>query len=557
MAKRLLLVMALVLATSAIAPGAASAGAGLTGAAGGVTVSGLPYRYVAISPGFPRKLTPHALTVVERIDRRNGKVDRWWYLKGFYYVPAVAYDGSGGGLSADGRTLVLSRFSTASPRRTTRLAILRTDLYLRHPVRPGQHRPRHAISRVTLHGAFSVDAISPDGSTVFLTHQTVHLIHRSRPPRAGSSYATTYEVRALDTASGRLLPRPIGDPTERGERMAGLPISRATSPDGRWAYTLYDDYRKVPFIEALDTVGRRAIHIALPGLPGKVGRNLFLLKLLLKGGGRKLVVLRWPATEGGRPRQILSIETKNLETRKPAPTATASRFLSFAQTPRFPGNLLGRAGIAGRSAAGRPIEVHQLGDPAIAGKLLIVGCIHGDECAASGIEPLHNGCPDPKADIYVVPNLNPDGAAEGTRLNGRGVDLNRNFPSGWKPIGSRGDPQYSGPRPYSEPETRLAGRIVHQLQPKVTVWFHQHHASRPLVRAWGQSAPAARHLARMAKLPFHLLPWPAGTAPNWQNHHFPGTSSFVVELPPGRLSDGLRSRLSRSLDRLGREVGKD
>jgi protein MpaA len=407
-------------------------------------------------------------------------------------------------------------------------------------VRPGQHRPRHAITRVALHGAFSVNAISPDGSTVYLTHQTVHPIHRSPSPRAGSSYATSFEVRALDTASGRLLPRPIGR-RERGEQMAGLPISRANSPDGRWAYTLYDDYRKVPFIEALDTVGRRAIHIALPGLPGKVGRNLFLLKLRLKSAGRRLVVLSWHATEGGRARQILSIETKNLETRKPAPT----------------GNLLGRAGIAGHSAAGRPIAVHQLGDPAIEGKLLIFGCIHGDECAASGIEPLRNGCPDPRADIYLIPNLNPDGAAEGTRLNGRGVDLNRNFPSGWKPIGSRGDPQYSGPRPSSEPETRLAERLVRQLQPKVTVWFHQHYASRPLVRAWGQSVPVARRLARMAKIPFHLLPWPAGTAPNWQNHRLPGTSSFVVELPPGRLSDGLRSRLSISLDRLGREVSKD
>ena len=25
--------------------------------------------------------------------------------------------------------------------------------------------------------------------------------------------------------------------------------------------------------------------------------------------------------------------------------------------------------------------------------------------------------------------------------------------------------------------------------------------------------------------------WLDGSAPNWQNHRFPGTSSFVVELP--------------------------
>jgi hypothetical protein len=36
-------------------------------------------------------------------------------------------------------------------------------------------------------------------------------------------------------------------------------------------------------------------------------------------------------------------------------------------------------------------------------------------------------------------------------------------------------------------------------------------------------------------LPFRLLPWLSGSATNWQNHRFPGTTSFVVELAPGRL----------------------
>lgn len=144
-----------------------------------------------------------------------------------------------------------------------------------------------------------------------------------------------------------------------------------------------------------------------------------------------------------------------------------------------------------------------------------------------------------------------------SRLNGRGVDLNRNFPSEWRPIGERGDPQYAGPRPASEPETRLAIRIVSRLRLESTIWFHQHLGSRPLVRAWGNSVPAARRFARLAELPFHPLLWPAGTAPNWQNHRFPDSSSFVVELPRGRPSNDLRSRLDSSVVRFGREVGKD
>jgi murein peptide amidase A len=238
----------------------------------------------------------------------------------------------------------------------------------------------------------------------------------------------------------------------------------------------------------------------------------------------------------------------------------ADGLLAFTRTPRRPGNLLERVGVVGRSAGGRPIGLRQLGDPGIAGKVLVVGCIHGDECAGSKIVPTSNGCPDPRSNVFVVANLNPDGAAIGTRLNGRGVDLNRNFASQWRPIGDRGDAQYSGPQPSSEPETRLATRIVERLAPEVTIWFHQHRNERPLVRAWGRSVPAGRRLAKLARIPFRRLPWPAGTAPNWQNHRFPGSSSFVVELPPGALAPGLHSRLNDAIIRIARRqarVGED
>jgi protein MpaA len=243
----------------------------------------------------------------------------------------------------------------------------------------------------------------------------------------------------------------------------------------------------------------------------------------------------------------------------PPDSGSRGDFLSFLRTPVGPGNLLGRAGVAGRSAEGRPIAIHQYGDPARPG-VLVFGCIHGDECAARHLEPRFvrsGGCPDPLANLAIVRNLDPDGFAAGTRLNADGVDLNRNFPVGWRPIGRRGDPEYSGPRPLSEPESRLAARIVERLRPRLTIWFHQHTGPRPLVRAWGQSGPLGRRLARLAGIPFHLLPWMDGTAPNWQNHRFPGTASFVVELPPGELSQGLESRLGEAIVLLARQVGQD
>lgn len=43
-------------------------------------------------------------------------------------------------------------------------------------------------------------------------------------------------------------------------------------------------------------------------------------------------------------------------------------------------------------------------------------------------------------DLWVLDDLNPDGAAADTRQNAHGVDLNRNFPYGWRSIGQPGDP---------------------------------------------------------------------------------------------------------------------
>ena len=230
--------------------------------------------------------------------------------------------------------------------------------------------------------------------------------------------------------------------------------------------------------------------------------------------------------------------------------AALSPFAPLAE-PVQPGNLMERQARLGLSADGRPIGVRQYGDPSLDGEVLVVGCIHGTECAGKDIVPVA-GCPSPDADIYRLGNLNPDGYAAGTRLNGRGVDLNRNFPAGWRPIGRRGSPQYSGPRPFSEPESRIAARFIRWLHPEVTIWLHQYGAARPLVRAWGPSVPAGRRFAGLARIAFRRLPWLAGTAPNWQNHRFPGTSSFVVELPPGPIEPG--DRYGLAIVRLARAV---
>jgi protein MpaA len=187
----------------------------------------------------------------------------------------------------------------------------------------------------------------------------------------------------------------------------------------------------------------------------------------------------------------------------------------------------------GHSVDGRAIRPIVLGDPAAAHRVLVVGCIHGNEPAGMAItrQLIAAGAPA-GTEIVVVPSVNPDGCARGTRGNAHGVDLNRNFPSNWSAIGRPGSFQYSGPKPLSEPESRYSVALIERLQPQITIWFHQ---PQGIVRAWGQSVATARRFAALARYPYRSIRWPYGTAANWQNHRFPGTASFVVELPPGPL----------------------
>jgi murein peptide amidase A len=209
-----------------------------------------------------------------------------------------------------------------------------------------------------------------------------------------------------------------------------------------------------------------------------------------------------------------------------------------------------RAERIGQSTQGRPIRGVAVGAPKSARTVIVVGCIHGTECAGMAITRELLAGPAPRQSrLWVIPNLNPDGHARGSRLNARGVDLNRNFPSDWRTNGQLGDPEYAGPRPLSEPESRAAVRLIRRARPRLTIWFHQ---PQDVVRAWGRSAGPARRYADRAGARFRALPWLSGTAPNWQNRRFRSGASFVVELPPGALPAEVARRHAESIRRFAR-----
>jgi protein MpaA len=199
--------------------------------------------------------------------------------------------------------------------------------------------------------------------------------------------------------------------------------------------------------------------------------------------------------------------------------------------------------VIGHSVRGRPIAARVLGPDAAPRRLLLVGCIHGNECAGTAILSALARRPVPMGvQLWLVAELNPDGTAAGTRQNAHGVDLNRNFPYRWERIT---DPTYdSGPRPASEPETRAAMALIRRIRPAVTIWYHQH---MDLTDMAGGDNGVARRYAQLSGLRATCLGIVHGTAPAWSNHLLPGTAAFVVELPAGPVTPAALARHLRAV----------
>lgn len=161
--------------------------------------------------------------------------------------------------------------------------------------------------------------------------------------------------------------------------------------------------------------------------------------------------------------------------------------------------------VAGKSAGGREIlcvRIHR-GDDKVRPAALIAGSIHGDEyianrtAMAAAAMLLHDD--DPVAeqvlermDVYVLPLINPDGyvstwessgelPAKKTRTNDNEVDLNRNYgkpafhiplPMGFSGSKDPESTRYTGPAPFSEPESKAVRKLARDKMFFAAVDYH-------------------------------------------------------------------------------------
>lgn len=253
-------VVALVTLTAALAAvqQAAAVGPSLwtVNGGGGIAATAGTVRYVARLDGGDTRLV--------ELPRGGGAELRSLTIPGRWGLQAATVAGGVTGLSGNGRRLVLTGPTRVEPLSESVFAVVSTRTLARAEI-------------VRVRGEMTVDALSPDGRTLYLIE---HLSARG---------STRYRVRALDLTTGRLHPRVIADKRQAGWLMSGMPIARAESPRGDHVYTLYQAEGNYPFVHALDTVNTTAVCIGLP-LGWSDPAVLDGVTLRLEAGHRALLV---------------------------------------------------------------------------------------------------------------------------------------------------------------------------------------------------------------------------------------------------------------------------
>jgi len=138
----------------------------------------------------------------------------------------------------------------------------------------------------------------------------------------------------------------------------------------------------------------------------------------------------------------------------------------------------------GRSANDYSLQVYRLGNGPSA--RAIIGGIHGGyewntvELVSETLKYLltNQQLIPPTVTLYIIPCANPDGYAAGTdaivgRMNGNGVDLNRNWGYEWQPTATHGTRLVeAGAGAFSERETDALRRLIEKERVELVVFYH-------------------------------------------------------------------------------------
>lgn len=132
----------------------------------------------------------------------------------------------------------------------------------------------------------------------------------------------------------------------------------------------------------------------------------------------------------------------------------------------------------------------------------ILGAVHGDEVEGAHLAAqLFKWLQETnEIDIptLVVPVVNVDGLKANSRVNGNGVDLNRNLPSKqWNPE-AREEKYFPGVAPLSEPENIYLVSLFEKYPPRFILSFHSWY---PVINYNGACKEIADFLASYNKYP--------------------------------------------------------
>jgi hypothetical protein len=132
--------------------------------------------------------------------------------------------------------------------------------------------------------------------------------------------------------------------------------------------------------------------------------------------------------------------------------------------------------VIGTSGQGRPITAMRYGSGTRA--VLVVGETHGDEEAGLRVllRARQQALPD-DVTLWMIPTMNPDGGIADSRFQANGANLNRDAPS--------------------EPEQRAVFDFALEVEPSLTVWYHQNYG---WVGGSGASSAPARQYQELTGL---------------------------------------------------------